>query len=240
MEHDRDPWDRPSARSRWWARVHAETIGRWRPWVAWFGAARLAGAALTVLVALGLAWWLFRPSPPPVESTLPYASTPSTSSAVAPTTTPTGPPPTTGPTGVVVHVAGAVVAPGVYALAPGSRVVDGVTVAGGGAPDADLSALNLAAALVDGERIYVPRVGEAPVPAAVPGPFGSSPPSGPVDLNAAGVDELDTLPGIGPTTAAAIVAFRDEHGPFASVAALEDVPGIGPAKLATLEGLVTT
>ena len=141
------------------------------------------------------------------------------------------------------HVAGAVGVPGVYELAGGARVVDAVEVAGGLAADADVAVLNLAAVLTDGQRIYVAKVGETPPAIAVPdgaAPPGSSAPPGPVDLNAATVSELDELPGIGPATASAIVAHRDEHGPFAAVGDLEAVRGIGPAKLEALQGLVTT
>ena len=125
-----------------------------------------------------------------------------------------GPSPPTIATGtVVVHVAGAVVAPGVYELGAGARAADAVTVAGGASPEADVDALNLAAPLQDGERVYVPVVGEAvPPPVAAPT---SSAAVGPVDLNRATVDELDGLPGIGPATAQAIVAHREANGPFA-------------------------
>lgn len=103
---------------------------------------------------------------------------------------------------------------------------------------ADLNAVNLASPLDDGQQIYVPTVGERP-----PGGAPVTSPSGglrlPLDLNRATAVELDELPGIGPTTAAAIVAHREEHGEFATTEGLLDVPGIGPAKLAALSGLIT-
>jgi competence protein ComEA len=160
---------------------------------------------------------------------------------------------TTVPPVVNAHAAGAVVVPGLYRLASGARVADLVAAAGGLAADADADRVNLAAPVGDGARVYVPRRGETAVPSvpadgsggAVPGapgtPNGSSPgsPAGPVNVNTATVTELDTLPGIGPATAQAIVDHRSRHGPFRTVADLAKVKGIGPAKLAQLEPLVS-
>lgn len=217
------------------------TFGRARPWLDWFGAGRVAGVALTVAATVVGGWWLLRPAEPPTEAMLPYASAPS-STAGAPGAGATGTPPSTAAATVVVHVAGAVGAPGVYELAGGARVVDAVELAGGLGADADVAAVNLAAVLADGQRVYVAKVGETPPVVAVPDGAapGSSVHAGPVDLNTATVSELDALPGIGPATASAIVAHRDEHGPFVTVGDLEAVRGIGPAKLAALQGLVTT
>jgi competence protein ComEA len=151
---------------------------------------------------------------------------------------------TTTPADVVVQAAGAVRQPGVYHLPAGSRVVDLIGAAGGAGEDADLQALSLAAVLTDGQRVRVPRAGEQ-LPASElgggspGGTGGSGAPLGPVDLNAAGIDELDRLPGVGPTTAQAIVAHRDEHGPFGSVDDLLAVRGIGEARLEALRELVT-
>jgi competence protein ComEA len=149
---------------------------------------------------------------------------------------------TPAPGPVIVHVAGAVLLPGVYQLGPGSRVDDAVRSAGGPTDGAELGRINLAAPLVDGDQIYVPEVGEvAPQPAPVSASAGPDlAPSGPVDVNRASARELETLPGVGPATAAAIVAERERNGPFASFEDLERVPGIGPAKLAGLVGLVIT
>jgi competence protein ComEA len=149
-----------------------------------------------------------------------------------------GEPPESGE--VVVHVVGAVARPGVQHLPAGSRIEDAVDAAGGAKPDADLSRLNLAAVLDDGEQIYVVRVGEQP-PAAVVGaspPVAGAAPGPPIDLNRASEAELDTLPGVGPATAAAIVATRQERGGFRSVDDLLDVRGIGEAKLAELRDRV--
>lgn len=201
-----------------------------RAWVEWFGVARLVAASFaTVIVCVG-AYWLVRSPPPPTEASLPVATTAS-SAPPAPTTV--------APSSVMVHVAGAVAAPGVYELPPGARVRDAVAAAGGPIDNAEWNAVNLAAVVVDGSRLYVPEVGEA-VPADAmldDAPVG---PAGPVDVNRATVEQLIVLPGVGPATATAIVTERERNGPFVVVDDLERVPGIGPAKLAALRDLVTT
>lgn len=240
-----DEWS-PAPWRPWWTRLVDRVSSPLRPWVTWFGAGRLAAGALTIAVAVGIGWWLLRPAEPPTEARLPYAGSAVTTGTGAPTSSSTpslATDPTT-PTVVIVHVAGAVGAPGVVELVEGARVADGVARAGGALPEADLGAVNLAARLQDGQQVYVPRVGEVPPPPApptVPGVAAGQPAAaGPIDVNRASLAELDALPGIGPATAAAIVAHRDTNGPFASVEDLEAVRGIGPAKLDALRGLVTT
>lgn len=137
-----------------------------------------------------------------------------------------------------VHAAGAVARPGVYRVRPGGRVVDVVDAAGGPGPDADLDQVNLAARVTDGERVYVPRRGEAPPAGAGAGGPGGGPPAGPVDLNTATLEQLDALPGVGPATAQAILDHRAERGRFAAVDELLEVRGIGDAKLAALRSRV--
>jgi len=193
------------------------------------------GAGVVLLAALALVGWLLlRPPPsPPIETLLPRAdgagaavtsASPSTSTSVA--------------AELVVHVAGAVARPGVYRVAAGARVADAVDVAGGALADADVHRLNLAAPVVDGERVYVPRVGEV-VPLALDGGSSADDPAGPLDLNTATLEQLDALPGVGPATAQAIVDERERRGGFRSVEELLDVRGIGPAKLEQLRDLVT-
>ena len=144
------------------------------------------------------------------------------------------------PLQIVVHVVGAVRRPGLYRLDEGSRVADAVALAGGAGAKADLTGVNLAAPLVDGTQVLVPRRGEAVTASggvASPGGAAASSP-GPVRLSTATLDELDALPGVGPVTAQRILQYREEHGPFGSVDELDAVPGIGPARLEQLRELV--
>ena len=199
-------------------------------------ALQLAVAVAAVVLAGGgflLFSWLRPPEPARAEDILPRVQ-------LTPTTTP----PTTVPP-VLVHVVGAVATPGVLELAPGARVVDAITAAGGATTEADLAQVNLAAPVLDGSQIRVPAVGEAPSgpvvvgpPAASTGPRSAGPTAGPVDLNTATPEDLESLPGVGPATAAAIVSWRDDHGPFTSVEQLLEVRGIGPAKFEALRDLV--
>ncbi len=144
--------------------------------------------------------------------------------------------------GVVVDVVGQVNAPGLLTLPDGSRVADAVTAAGGATAGAELSAVNLARLLVDGEQLRIPAPGEvvAPAPAAVTGagPAGVSA-DGLVNLNTADSATLETLPGVGPALAGRILDWRESNGAFASVDELDEVTGIGPAMLAKLRDLVT-
>ncbi|MEY4175042.1 MAG: ComE operon protein 1 [Actinomycetota bacterium] len=209
-------------------------VQRMADWLQWVGWARVAVTSLSVLAVLAAAYWLVAPPEPSAESMLPFASAATVATTADGRAAPavsTG----TAPQGaVVVHVAGAVQHSGVYRLRDGERVVDAVAAAGGMAANAEPDAINLAARLLDGQRVYVPRVGEA-----VPSGAGPEAPSGPLDLNSATEEQLDDLPGVGPATAAAIVAHRDSNGPFGSVDDLGEVRGIGPAKLDALRGLVT-
>jgi competence protein ComEA len=198
--------------------------GGFREWLA--GLTRREALLLGVvgLVALGGGGlWYARSLPQPVRIRAP---TP------APTVSPA-------PSTVLVHVAGRVRRPGVYELGEGDRVIDAIQAAGGPRRGADLGGLNLAALLVDAQQIVVPKRGaaEPPVgtaPAADSGSAGQL-----INVNAATAAELETLPGIGPVLSEAIVAYREEHGPFTSVDQLEDVSGIGPVTLEEIRDLVT-
>jgi competence protein ComEA len=134
---------------------------------------------------------------------------------------------------IIVDVAGAIARPGVVRLPAGSRVLDALLAAGGMTGDADLSALNKAAPLRDGMRIYVPRPGEA-VPA---GAIGSAAETK-VNLNNATANELDALPGVGPATAAAIVRARTVK-PFVTVDELQTRGLVSPRVFADLRELVS-
>jgi len=137
---------------------------------------------------------------------------------------------------VIIDVAGAVRRPGLYRLPDGSRVADALERAGGPTPKAFLEALNLAAPLADGQQVLVPRRVAGTLPAAA-GP-GAVAPAGPVSLSAATLEQLDTLPGVGPVTAQKILDYRTAHGAFRSVEELDAVPGIGPTTIEELRELV--
>lgn len=190
--------------------------------------AELGGLALLIVAALaGGGLWYVRSLPRPVEVRAAVAEPP--------------PPATPSPSGapVLVHVAGWVRRPGVYELEPGDRVVDAIRAAGGARRGANLDALNLAAPLADGAQVLVPREAAPGAAGSAPAPGAPGGPAGLVNVNTATEAELETLPGIGPVLAAAIVQYRTEHGPFTSVEQLEEVSGIGPATLAEIRDLVT-
>jgi competence protein ComEA len=197
-------------------------------------------AVVAVLVALGLAlttWWVLRGQPDPV------APGPGSSRALA-TPVPVGGAPASMSASVsasgelVVDVAGKVRRPGIAVLKPGDRVVDALRAAGGVRKGVDLSGLNLARPLVDGEQVVVgipPPPGIAASAAGNPTVQGGSL----VNINTATSAQLEELPGVGPVTAESIIAFRTEHGAFTSVEELLDVSGIGDATLAEIAPHVT-
>ena len=154
-----------------------------------------------------------------------------TSSSAAPVERPLEAVDAAAPAALVVHVVGAVRRPGLYRLREGSRIADAVARAGGATRRADVSLVNLAAPIADGAQVVVPR---RAAPGASPAP---GTPAGPVHLNTATLEQLDALPGVGPTTAQKILDFREEHGAFTSVDELDAVPGIGPARLEQLREL---
>jgi competence protein ComEA len=169
------------------------------------------------------------------------------------------PAPRVTPAATVVYVAGAVVHPGMYALANDARAYDAVTKAGGFTHDADTVAVNLAAHVADGDEIAVPHLGDA-APAASRAhhhasgraskhkarggrrrrtPRVDDAPARPIDLNTANESALEAIPGIGPTLATRIVEFREVNGPFATIDALADVAGITPSKFDEMAPFLT-
>jgi competence protein ComEA len=207
---------------------------------------------IVVVVALlaGVGLWYTRSLPRPVEvattagSVAPapqtsFGASPSGAPAVAVASGSVAPSGSAGaaPT-LIVDVAGAVRKPGVFEFAPGDRVIDAVERAGGALEKADLTLLNLAAPLTDGQQILVPKKGAAP-PAGAPITGVPGGPTTLVNINTADEPTLETLNGVGPVLAAAIIQYRTEHGPFASIDQLDEVSGIGPATLEDLRSQVT-
>ncbi len=139
-------------------------------------------------------------------------------------------------------MSGAVARPGVYSLPQGSRLQDAIRAAGEALPDADLGVLNLAASLEDGSQVDVPVIGAAGSSPSAAGAsrFASGGATGGlVDINTATQEELESLPGIGPTLARRIIDYRQANGPFASIEAIQDVEGIGPGIFKEIEELIT-
>lgn len=240
-------------------------LPRWLPdqsggrgWVARLRAdpGRSGAIALAIVAALAVLVTVFtvlRDKPAPVMSAkLPPVEKASTAGP-RPSAGPAAGPPAGADRPVVVSVVGLVRTPGLVTLAPGARIADALQAAGGAVNGADTIGLNLARPVGDGEQVVV---GLAPVPGQPPAlrssvasgaaPAPGAPVSGTpkpkagdaVDLNTATVEQLDALPGVGPVTAAAIVAWRQANGKFTSVDQLADVEGIGPARLEKLRPLV--
>jgi competence protein ComEA len=207
----------------------------------------LVGLAVTVVVLLaGVGLWYTRSLPRPIDVATSAGTAPAPAAAsglFAPAAATSSLSPSVSPSAVlIVDVTGAVRRPGVFEFQPGDRVIDAVERAGGARDNADLTLLNLAAPLTDGQQILVPKKGAAT--ASVPGTTGGVPGSvggtgGLVNINTADEATLETLNGVGPVLAAAIIQYRTEHGPFASVDQLDEVSGIGPATLEDLRSQVT-
>ncbi|MHA6781228.1 helix-hairpin-helix domain-containing protein [Pseudonocardia saturnea] len=204
------------------------------------GASALAlVAALAALLAAVGVWW-DRPQTEPVGApgALPAVVVTEAPAADAPAPEATQPP--AGP--LVLSVSGKVARPGLIELPDGSRVADALEAAGGALPGTDLSALNLARRVVDGEQIAVgvppaPDAAAAPAAGAAEEP-GAGPSAGPVDLNTATEAQLDALPGVGPVTAQRILEWRRRNGRFARVEQLREIEGIGERRFAQLRELV--
>lgn len=221
----------------------------------------LVAAVAAVVAAVGV--WRDRPEPRPIETAVvavasgqpavqvseaapsPAAAVgPAGASTAAPSSGPAGPPATE----ILVSVTGLVTSPGVVRLAPDARVADAIAAAGGTQPGADLTGMNLAARLADGDSVVVTDAGATgPGTAGSAGGSGSTgggdtataPAGGPVNLNTADEAALDTLPGVGPVMAKNILAWRETNGRFATVEQLQEISGIGPSRFAQLAPLVT-
>ena len=186
----------------------------------------LVAAAAAVVAAIGV--WAERPRAEAVPALPAVAVSDPGSATPTPAAAPAGP--------LVVSVSGKVRRPGLVEVPDGSRVADVVRAAGGALPGADLSALNLARRVTDGEQV---AVGVPAAAGAAEPPAGAPAPAGRIDLNSATAAQLDTLPGIGPVTVARIVEWRTAHGRFARVEQLREIDGIGERRFAQLRELVT-
>jgi len=191
----------------------------------------MAGAGLVAAIAVAAYLMVGANGTPRPEAIIPMA-----------TPLPVAATPSVEPTPILVHAAGAVHTPGVYLFRGEARVHDLVQAAGGLTPDADHDRVNLAAPLSDGLWMYFPRIGQTTVPAPVGGSGsgggGAQARSGPLNLNIATAEQLESLPGVGPAIAAAIIEHRQRIGGFASVDGLLAVSGIGPSKLEQIRALV--
>lgn len=225
---------------------------RARPLVVLAAAAALIGLVATM-------WWFGRPAEPvPFDDLIPMAepdaaavsqppSATTSSSLAAEGSQPSIEDGEVAPD-LVVHVVGAVRVPGLVTVEPGSRVGDVIIAAGGAVDGADTQRLNLAAPVSDGMQVRVPLLDADPdeeLIVVAPRPTSATPdesrqPPGPIDLNRADAGQLESLPGVGPAIAAAIIAWREENGGFSEPEDLLQVPGIGPAKMGAIRDRVTT
>jgi competence protein ComEA len=217
----------------------------------------LAVVSLLLAAALCVAGWWALSAKPEVQAALRMTAVPSATPPSGPPTSPGAAPPSaqaapstaqqsmeSAPPDaggvVVVDVAGRVRHPGIVTLPLGSRVADALDAAGGTRGDVDLASLNLARVLLDGEQVLVGVEPAVPPVLSDPTSEGSTgPPGAPVNLNTATEVELDTLPGVGPVTAQAILDWRAEHGGFTAVDELLEVSGIGEVTMEELRPLVT-
>ena len=216
--------------------------------IKWFGLSRLVGSILSLIAVALAGWWLLRVPPPPPEDSIPIASTATTLSFAV-----------SSPqkieldeklvnelvTELTVHIAGAVKTPGVYQLHVGARINDGVVAAGGATSQADLDSVNLAMLLSEGEQIYIPKRNDKPHIIVQPRFTSSNNLNSSnsatnnelqisININTATAIELEQLAGVGPSTAKAIIEFRQKNGGFKTVEDLLNVRGIGPAKLSEI------
>jgi len=141
--------------------------------------------------------------------------------------------PTPTPAPLTVYITGAVSQPGLHRLPPGSRIVDALEIAGGTLAEADLSSLNLAQRLIDGQKIYVPLGSETIERSATINPLDS-----PIELNSATSEQLEQLPGIGQVKAQEIIAYRQKINGFDKIEQIQDVPGIGPALFERIKDMI--
>ncbi len=189
-----------------------------------------------LMVMGGLVLVVSWPRPAAIEIVPPPTFTPTPTSTLTATPIP-----------LMVYVSGAVARPDVYALAPQSIVKNAIEAAGGATAEADLTRLNLARPLQNGEQVHVPQKGEENLPPSptsgeappTPSPVQPPQPGAKINVNTATAAELEQLPGIGPVLAQRIVEYREAHGPFQSIEDIKKVSGIGEAKFEQIKDLIT-
>lgn len=218
--------------------------------VHWIGFSRILASAFGVVVMVVGVWWVVRVPPPPPEASIPFATKSVASNLIASNTDASST--ISSSANITVYVSGEVVKPGVYVLLATARVIDALQAAGGATNQADLVVVNLAAPLMDAAQVFVPRMGSTPrvtlprphagvnmpIAGGSGGAGGATSATGIVDINSATSSDLDALPGVGPSTAQAIIDYRTANGPYASVDDLLNVRGIGPSKLAAMRARV--
>ncbi|KAA9158591.1 ComEA family DNA-binding protein [Amycolatopsis acidicola] len=193
-------------------------------------------AALVAVVVLVVGSVLVLGGSPPVERAPVLPAARDKPAAVA------GAPSKVADSSLVVSVVGKVRKPGLVSVPGGARVADALSAAGGPLDGTDVTSLNLARKLTDGEQLYVGIPAPPPVAAQASGPVGSGDPAAPagkLDLNTASAEQLDALPGVGAVTAKRIIDWRTQHGSFAAVDQLQEVDGIGATRFAKLRDEVT-
>ncbi|MGW3457598.1 helix-hairpin-helix domain-containing protein [Streptomyces albidoflavus] len=235
---------RRSAARRGWGGV--PVLLRARCGMEWRSVAALGVVVLVAVVWAAQHFWTGRPEPVRVPEAVAQGATEVPGAAGGPAATglpspPAGAPPTPSAGPLVVDVSGKVARPGVHRLPAGSRVEDALEAAGGVRPGTDTSGLNRARLLTDGEQVAVgvdPAPGAGPAPGAPGQGAAGGAAAGPLSLGTATAEQLETLPGVGPVLAAAIIAYRTENGGFRSVDQLREVRGIGDRRFEDLRELV--
>ncbi len=222
--------DKPAANSV--VEVAPENSLKSNLWV--FAVSHLTAIITVTALALGLtAWWVLSARSTPVSSAQPAPSISARAASISPSQ-------------LVVHVVGAVAAPAVVTVTPGSRVQEALGKAGGPVSGADLSRINLAAPVRDGAQILVPSQASSTAANPVTHNQASAAEAGEqsnvgetlINLNTATATQLDALPGVGPVTASHIIAWREAHGDFSRIEQLQEIDGIGAKTFAQLQSKV--
>jgi len=225
-----------------------QLVERLRHWLVFIGPRRVVGAVVSTVIIAIVGWWLLRSPAPAIETQIARVDASTTTSLSV--ETPGQSSVQMAPEFVTVHVAGAVKKPGVYSLSSDARVVDAVDAAGGATTQADLDAINLAHPIFDSDQVFIPKRGQnipqqsstqtrTPSSRNAPSKDTQSTPQNPlVNINVANAKELESLPGVGPSTAQAIITYRTTVSPFTIPEDIMKVSGIGPAKFDVMRAFI--